>query len=106
MTGHAADSFIDVHAVVEKDKSWQIVDALPRDGHARAVTFAHLSEHFTAHPDLFMAVHARLGRRDAREGRGFNGGMAISAVDAQLRDMVLMAKGHRLHVGGFGCRNV
>src|ERR1700687_2712587 len=100
MTGHAADSFIDVDAVVEKDEAWQIVNALPGDGHAQAVTLAHLSEHFTAHPDLFMAVHARLGRRDTREGRGFDRGMAIPAVDAQLRDMMLMAKGHRLHIGG------
>ena len=60
------------------------------------VVLAHLSEHFTAHPDLLMAVHARFGRRNARERRGFDGGMAIAAVDAQTAHVMLMTEWNRL----------
>ena len=39
-----------------------------------------------------MAVHARLRRRDAGEGRGLDGRVAIAAIDAVTRDVALVAE--------------
>jgi hypothetical protein len=46
-----------------------------------------------------MTIHARLGRRNAGKGGILDGGMAITAVDAELADVMLMAEGNGLDAG-------
>ncbi len=45
-----------------------------------------------------MAVHARLGRRQAGKRRVLNRRVTIAAIDAEMADMVLVAEGNALHV--------
>jgi hypothetical protein len=45
-----------------------------------------------------MAVHARFGGRDAREGRIFDEDVAVAAIDPELSGVVLVAEGNGLHV--------
>src|SRR5581483_5668068 len=47
-------------------------------------------------PDLGVAIHARLGRRYTGETRDLHRGMAVTAVNSQTGDMVLVAERHRL----------
>ena len=44
-----------------------------------------------------MAAHAGVRWWKAREGRFLDGGVAITTVNAEASDVVLMAEGHRLH---------
>src|SRR5712692_1010266 len=53
-----------------------------------------------------MAVHARLGRGNIREGRVFDRGMTVTAVDAQPADVMLVAERHRLLDGNLRARGV
>ena len=92
----AADAFVDVDAVVEVHEIRQAVDAAPDDRRVRGVAGAHRLEHRGVGPDLCVAVHARLRRRDAGEVRGLDRGVAVAAVDAEARDVVLVAEGNRL----------
>ena len=59
-----------------------------------------------------MARHASLGRGDACEIAFFRGSVAVAAIYAQLRNVMAVAKRHRLlannlrlsHIGGsFNC---
>src|SRR6267142_7140318 len=59
-----------------------------------------------------MAVHARFGRRNSRNRGSLHAGVAITAIDAVVADMMFMAELHGLltrevlarHVGGTGHR--
>ena len=110
VAGDAADSLVNVNVVIEIDELRQIVDALPGDRFAAAKTGADRLQHGAAEPDLLMAVapdlgmavHARLGRRDAGEGRILDRGMTVAAIDAELADMVLVAERDGLDPRQFG----
>jgi hypothetical protein len=96
MAGGAADAFVNVNGVIEVNELRQVVDALPMQRNAGRPTVADRLENGSIKPDFGMARHARVGRRDAGERRGFNRGVAVAALDAQPRDMVLMAERDRL----------
>ena len=53
-----------------------------------------------------MAVHAGFGRRNSRSSGNFNAGVAIAAVNADGRYMVLMAERNWLLAGHAGLRHV
>ena len=50
---------------------------------------------FRIGPDLRMAGHAGMGRRDAGILRHFDRRMAVTAIEAEPTDVVLMAERHR-----------
>ena len=86
MAGVAAHTLIHVDAVIEIHEVRHLVDARPLDRLARAVAFTHRLEVRGVRPDLRMAVHAGLGRRDAGKARLLDRSMAIAAVDPQSGD--------------------
>src|SRR5205814_2048308 len=96
VTGGAADTLVDVNAVVEVDELRQVVDAVPGDGLVGPPALAHRLQHGTVRPDLRVAVHAGARRRQPGEGGFLDGGVAVPAVDAQAGDMVLVTERHRL----------
>ena len=51
-----------------------------------------------------MAGHADLRRRQSGIGAGFDAGMAITAVEPVIADMVLVAERHRLRHRPAGAR--
>src|SRR5207249_10803573 len=91
VAGDAANSLIYVNVVIEVDELGQIVNALPGDRFAAAKTGPDRLQHGAAEPDFLMAVHARLGWRDARKSGILDRGMTVAAIDAKLADVVLVA---------------
>jgi len=92
----AADSLIDVNAVVEIHKVRQIVHARPSQGIARAVTGADRFQRGAGVPDLRMAIDAGLGGRNISEAGFLHGSVAIAAIEAEGADMVGVAERHGL----------
>ena len=79
-------------AVIEIDVVGQPVDLGPMDGRALREALAHGLQQRGVRPDLQMAGHAGLGRRDAGDRRSLDAGMAISAIEAETLYMMLMAE--------------
>src|SRR5262249_31092072 len=98
MACYAADALVNVDAVIKVRKARQVVDALPGDRLARAITFPHRCEYVAAGPDFLVAIHARLGRRNPRKGGFLHGRMAIPAINAKLANVVLMTERDGLDV--------
>ena len=92
VTGRTSDSLVNVNTVIEIDETGEIVHARPLNRPIRPKTFAHRLEHRTVGPDLRMAIHAGLGRRDAREGTFFDRSMAIAAIDTFVADVMFVAE--------------
>src|SRR5689334_13433989 len=92
VTRGAPDSLVHVNAVVEVHEVRQIVDAPPLERPILAEAGAHRFEDRRVRPDLRVAVHAGLGRRDIRERRLLYRGVAVAAVDAHRPDMMRMAE--------------
>ena len=66
--------------------------AFPFERLARPETRAHGFEIRTVGPDLFVAVHARRGRRYTC-GRGcFDRGVTVAAIDAVVTDVMFMTE--------------
>ena len=47
-------------------------------------------------PDLRVAIHASLGRRNAGVARLLDGGVTVLALETQSHDVMLVAERHRL----------
>src|SRR5262249_40417863 len=105
VTRRAADSLIDVDAVVEIDEVGQVVHARPFDRSAGAEALSHRLEERAVREELRVAVHARLGRRNARERRLLDRRVAVAAVDAVARDVPLVAELDRLLARGARLRH-
>ena len=92
----AAYSLVYMNAVIEVDEIGQIVDPGPLQRDLIAKAGPHGFEHGGLGPDLRMAGHAGLRGGDASEGTCLNRGVAVATVDAHTRDVVFVAKRHRL----------
>jgi len=92
----ACDAFVHVGAVIEIDKVWQVMDAVPRDGLAAKKALPDWLEHGRVLPNLRVTRHACLRGGHAGEGRNFGSGMAIAAIDSHPPDVMCVAKGNGL----------
>ena len=92
VAGLAADSLVDVDAVVEVNEIGQVVDPVPGDGRIVPEAGAHRFEHGRFAPDLGMAGHAGFCGRDAGKGALFDGGVAVATVESHAGDVVLVAE--------------
>src|ERR1022692_1288798 len=99
MTRRASHALVDVNTVIEIDKIGDLVYAIPFNRAVAAETGAHRLERRRIGPNLGMASHAGLGRRNPREGGGFHRRVAEAAIDAQSADVMLVAERHRLFLG-------
>jgi len=106
MTGVATHSLINMNAVIEVDKIGKIIDAVPDERLATPEALPHRLEYRRIRPDLRMAVHAGLGRRNAGKTRGFDRGVAIAAINADGSHVVLMAERHRLRTDHAGIGHI
>ena len=100
VAGVAAHALVDVNAVIEINEIRQIVDPGPHQRLAAAETLAHRLQQRRSRPDLRVAVHAGFGRRNAGKAGSLDRSVAIAAIDAQARHVVLVAEGHRLRRAG------
>lgn len=96
MTGRAADAFVHVNAVIEIDEVGKIVNSSPLDRLAGPPAFADRLEIRAVSPDLRMAVHTGLGRRDPGIAELLDGSVAVAAVDAVISDVMFVAELNRL----------
>src|SRR5215469_12371661 len=92
VTGVAADSFSHMNAVVEIHEVGELVDAHPLQRLTATVAGADRLQQLGIRPDLRVAVHAGLGWRNAGKARGLDRSVAVTAVDAESGDVVLMAE--------------
>jgi len=96
VAGIAAYAFIDVNAVIEEDEVGKLVHPRPLQRLAGAVTGADRLKQLRVGPDLRVAVHARLGGRDAGKARGLDRSVAVAAINSESGNVVLMAEGDGL----------
>lgn len=92
----AADALLHVDAVIEIREVRQVIHTHPLNGLVVAPTRAHRFEHVRGVVNLGMTRHARLCGRNAGEVALFDGSVAIAAINAELRDVMAMAKGDGL----------
>jgi len=93
---HAADPAVHVHRMVEIHMLRRLVDLNPLHRLARLPGVAHGLELGILALNLRMAVHADLRCRDVRIRRGFDKGMAVATVHAELAGVNLVGEGNRL----------
>ena len=91
-----SDTLCNVNAVIEICKFGQIVNAFPLDRFVVSEARSNRFKIFAVGPQLAVAIHTRLCGRHAGTRRGFDGRMAIAAVDAVVADVVFMAELNRL----------
>jgi hypothetical protein len=106
VAGVTTRAFVDMNAVIEKDEVGKLVHARPLQGLAGAVAGADGFQQLGVGPDLRVAVHARLGGRDAGETRSLYRGMAVAAINTESGNVMLMAEGHGLRLAHSGIGKV
>jgi len=102
VAGVAADALGHVNAVIEINEVGELVHAGPLQRFAGAVAGADGLKELGVGPDLRVAVHARLGRRNSGEAGGLDRGVTVAAVDAESGDVMLMAEWDRLRLADSG----
>ena len=88
----AADSFVDVNAVVEIDIIGEAVNLDPLDRLIRSVALANRLEITDIIEENRMAIHAGFRRGNAGERRSFDTGVTVAAIDPVIADVVLVAE--------------
>src|SRR5688572_30618295 len=96
MARDAADSCRDVGAVVEVGVIGKLVHANPAHRPAARGTFANRCELRAVPHHELMAIHAGLRGRNVRDGRNFDRGVTIPAVEAELTNVEAVAVLDRL----------
>lgn len=106
VTGHTADTFFNVNAVIEINEVGEIIDANPLNRFVVPKTLAYRLQHYSGGMDLRVAGHASVRRRNTGEIALFDRGVAIAAIDAELADVMAMAEGNRLLANDAGLRDI
>lgn len=96
MAGLATNAFLYMYAMIEVDKIRQVVNACPFNGYIVSKTCPNRLEDGGLGPDLGVATHAGLGRRDTGKCSFFNRCVAVAAIDSHAGNMMLVAEGDRL----------
>src|ERR1700675_4704551 len=92
----ATNSLAHMNAVVEVYKVRQSIHACPGDRLVIAIAGAHRLEHCRIRPDLRMAGHAYLRRRNTRARRFLHGRGAMTAIDSRCAGVMLATDRDRL----------
>lgn len=92
VTRRAADSLVQVNAVIEIDEVGQIVHPRPSDRLACAPALANGLQVRRVRPDLRVAVHARPSRGDSRERSFLDGRVTVAAIDAVIAYVMFVAE--------------
>ncbi len=97
MAGRTADALVDMNAVIKVNEPGKIVNPGPLDGFAAAKAFSHGRQHGTISPNLRVTIHAGLCRWNPRERAVLDRGMAITAINSIVPNVVLVAERNRLN---------
>ena len=92
MAGRAADSLVDVNAVIEIDIVGEAMNLDPFNGLIGPGAFPDRFEIADVIEENGMAIHAGLGGRDAGVGGRFHAGVTVPTIDAVIADVVFVAE--------------
>jgi hypothetical protein len=87
---------MNVNAVIEVNEVRQIVHASPMDRTVFSKARPYWFEHRTIGPNLGVAVHAGLRRRDSGKRTLLDRRVTKPAVDSDSRDVMFMTERNRL----------
>ena len=99
MTACTADTLGHMDAVIKVDIIGHTMDACPNNGLPCAIALAHRFQGWAIILNLGVATHTGVGRGDAGKGGNFNRCMTIATINAEVTNMVFVAKLHRLRAG-------
>jgi hypothetical protein len=106
VTRAAGNPVFNMNAVVKINEIGQVRNAAPFERPAAGGALANGLKHGTVFPDFAVAIHAELGVGHGGLGFGLDALMAIAAVDAEVRHVMLMAERHRLRMDRVGVGDV
>ncbi len=92
VAGRASDALVHMNRMIEVSEVRQVVNANPFQRLAGFETGAHRLEIRTVSPNLFVAVHADRSRRHPRRRGRLDRGVAVTAVDAVIADVMLVTE--------------
>ena len=92
VTRRAADSLVYVNAVIEINEVGKVVNPGPFDRLARSPALTNRFEVRAVGPDLRVAVHASLRRRNTRVAELLDRCVAVAAINSVIADVVLVAE--------------
>ena len=96
MARGALNSAMHMNAVIEINKTRQIVYTGPLKRSILTIARAHRLERRTVRPHLRVTVHTGLRRWNACKRTVFNRGMAVTTIDSDSRHVMLMTERNRL----------
>jgi len=96
VTTWAANTSVKMGAMGEVSIVGKIMHPDPLDRHSRGPAFADRQQTFTFGQNCFMAIHANLRGRDVGHGRDFDIIVAVTAVQAEIAGVKLVAVAHWL----------
>lgn len=96
MTGFTTDSLGHMNTVIEVNIIWQVIHPIPLDRLTGAKAFPYGFKHGTLAPDLTVTGHAGFRWREIGKGRCLHRLMAVSAINAVINHVMLMAERDRL----------
>jgi hypothetical protein len=96
VTGRTANALGNMNAVIEIDVIWQVVDSGPLDGSVVLEAVPDGCQDSRVRPYLRVARHASLRRWNPSEGCIFNRCVAVTTIEPETFDMMLVTKGHGL----------
>ena len=96
MTSRAPNALVHVNAVIEINEVGKIVNPRPFDWLSGAPTLANGLEVRAIGPDLRVAIHARLRRRNARVGELLDRRVTVAAIYSVIAYVMLVAELNRL----------
>ena len=97
MTCGTADPLLHVNTVIEENKIRQLIYSRPVQWLLSGQAMTNRCKHWRVHPYLRMATHTGVRRRDSGKRRSLHRAMAISAINPQPGNVVLMAERDLLH---------
>jgi hypothetical protein len=102
----AAHALVNMNAVIEIDEARQVVHPRPLQRLPGPETLAHRLQNRALGPDLGVATHADLSGWNAGERGLFHRGVAVTAIDAGVTNVVFMAELHRLAARDTNLRHI
>jgi hypothetical protein len=106
MARYAAHALAHMDAVIEAGEVGEVVHAVPYERLAAAKARPHRSENRAFRPQVAVAVHAGLRGRDPGKRRLLDARVAVAAIDATIRYMMLVAEWNRLLLDNARARGV
>lgn len=92
VTSRASHALVYVNAVIEINEVGQIVNARPLDWVTCAPALADWLQIRTIGPNLRMAIHTRLSRRDSGVSELLNSGVTVAAIDPVIAGVMFVAE--------------